>query len=542
MNNPKPLHFNVPQIKAILVDAFETYGVMSRGTGKSSGILSPWLLKQALSMPRSMGGIVGATFQQILVRTLPPMISNWERMGYHRDIHFVIGREPSESWKKMWNWQGPLVKPLDSKYAIYWFNGSVQVLISQDRIGSSNGLSLAYIGGDEAKLLKKDRLDDEIMPTLRGNRSHFGHYHGYRGKMFLTDMPSNKSGKWILEKASEMDVKRIELITIVQLRINQLEFDKQKAAKSYQDKIQQKINKLQAELTKLRQGSIYYAEANAYDNIDVLGEDYIKDMKRNLSDLNFRMSILNERIDKVDNGFYSLLDEELHGSDWFNYEFLDRYINEYEAPNDCRQDAYNHSAPLEVAFDYGAHINNIVVGQEIGREFRILNAMHVLAPQLVNDVVDKFCEYYKHHKNKTVIYWYDHTAVGKHGMTSYTYSAMVMEQFVKNGWRVVEEYIGLAPSHDRKYDFWHMLLKEEDSRLPAFRYSRTHCGYLELSMNNAGVKQGRNGFEKDKSAERDPKARQEEAPHYSDAVDTLLWGKYKGALENEMSFVPSSTM
>ncbi len=141
----KPIHFNLPQLRVMLTGAQETYGVMSRGIGKSSGIIAPWLYEQARVMPRSQGGVVGATFQQLLVRTLPPAIAMWEKMGLKRNTHWVMGHEPPEKLKKIWNWQGPRTKPLDSKYAIYWMNGSCQILISQDRVGSSNGLSLAYL-------------------------------------------------------------------------------------------------------------------------------------------------------------------------------------------------------------------------------------------------------------------------------------------------------------------------------------------------------------------------------------------------------------
>lgn len=527
----------------MLVRAWETYGVMSRGTGKSSGIISPWLISQIKDMPRSQGGILGATFQQLLVRTLPPVISNWEKMGYVRDVHFIIGKEPTTKWKKMWNWSPPHTMPLDSKYAVYWFNGAVQLLISQDRVGSSNGLSLSYLCGDEAKLLNKERMDDEVMPTLRGDRSHFGHLSCYRGKMFTTDMPTNPKGKWILEKESLMDKQQIELIMQAQLKVNLLRKDLIGKTPTVQQRAMAEINQFERALLKLRKGSVYYAEADVFENLDVLGKEYVEDMRKSLSPTKFRTSILNERLNKIEGGFYGLLDESKHGTDWFNYNYIDGQeykLDKLTKELDCRQDAgMIQNQPLDVSFDYGAAINCMVIGQEVGKEYRVFNALYVLHPQLIRDLVDKFCTYYKYYKTKEVNFYYDHTAVAQSGVTDMNYLTEVLAAFNKRGWHVNQYYCGQAPRHETKYEFWGVLLQEEDDRLPRFRYFRTRCEYLEMSMQRAGVKKGRKGFEKDKMPERDPNVPSEEATHLSDAVDTLLFFKYNHNLAQSGTTLPS---
>ncbi len=550
MKTPKPLHFNVPQIKVMLAGAKKNYLIMARGTGKSSGILSPWLVEQARTMPRSQGGIIGSTFQQLLVRTLPPAIGNWERMGYHRDVHYVIGHEPSKVFKRMWNWKGPHVKPLDSKYCMYWFNGSVQVLISQDRIGSSNGLSLAYLGGDEAKLLNKERLDDEVMPTLRGDRSHFGHLPNYRGEMFLTDMPTTAKSMWILDKAEQMDIEQITLILQLQLKVNLWKRDLL-TAKSQEEALALtvKIHRYERELQKLRFKSVYYAEASALDNIDVLGLEFIADMRKTLSKGKFDASIMNIKPTKIEGGFYGLLDSSLHGSDWFNYNYLDVFIDrptsEIPTNQDWKHDAgFDSTQPLEIAMDYGSDINCLVVGQEIGDEFRTLNSFYVLHPELTAAVVHKFCDYYEGYPSRHVFYYFDHTAISGNGVTEFTYQTVVEEALRSRGWSITSIYCGQAPSHDRKYELWGAILGEKDDRLPRFRYSKTNCQQLETSMSNAGVYRGSKGFQKDKRPERDDKmgVPTEDATHLSDAIDTLVFFKYHTRLEDSSTFVPSSTM
>lgn len=513
---------------------------MGRGTGKSSGILSPKAIRNAQMMPRSQGGIIGATFQQLLVRTLPPAIGNWERMGYRRDVHYVIGHEPSKAFKKMWNWKGPYTKPLDSKYCIYWFNGSCQVLISQDRIGSSNGLSLAYILGDEAKLLNKERLDEEVMPTLRGDRSHFGTLPCYRSELFLTDMPTTPKAMWILDMEEQMKIDQITLILQLQLQINLWKKELLNTSAATKENLKTKINRFEREVNKLRMGSIYYIEASAMENIDALGPEFITDMQRILSESKFNTSILNLKQRKIENGFYGLLDETKHGSDWFYQSYLDGFIErsviEMQSIQGWRQDAgFNSKQPLDIALDYGSNINCLVVGQEIGMEYRALNAFFVLHPQLTEAVVHKFCDYFEGYPTQEVNFYFDHTAISGIGTTSYTYQTVVEETLRSRGWMVNSIYCGQAPSHDRKYELWGAILKEQDPRLPTFRYSRTHCENLETSMINAGVYQGSKGFQKDKRPERDTDVAPEDATHLSDAVDTLIFFKFQDRLDESLN-------
>tara|TARA_R110002096_G_scaffold129211_7_gene277924 strand:+ start:5047 stop:6714 length:1668 start_codon:yes stop_codon:yes gene_type:complete len=549
----KPLHFNVPQITHQLVGASKSYNVWSRGTGKTSGILAPWYIKNAQEMPRGQHGIVGSTFQQLLTRTLPPIIQMWNRMGYFEGKHFVVGREPSDKFKTLFKWQPPRSKPLDSKYAIYWFNGACNILISQDRAGSSNGLSLASLGGDEAKLLNKERLDDETIPALRGDRNHFGHLSSYRSECYTTDMPTTPASKWILDMAAQMDETQIELILQVQLQINLWQRDLLKSKGHARNLLQAKINKYKAQLHKLRMPrkvdgqykySVYYSEASALDNLDVLGVEYLSDMKRILSDVKYRTSILNEKLVSIEGGFYPNLDPVQHGTDWFNYSYLDNFIvdinNKKLSQQDCRHDAgFIKNRPLDVAFDYGDRINCMVVGQEVDMEYRFLNSFYVLSPQLVDSVVDKFCAYFEHYPTKVVNYYFDHTAIGGSGVTEFTYHSRVMSSFRKNGWRVVEEFIGRAPGHENKYEFINLLLRETEPRLPRFRYSKTNCANWEVSVLNAGAKTSNRGFQKDKSPERNKKLPAEDATHLSDAGDTLLFAKFHDSL-SEMPSLPSS--
>lgn len=537
----KPLHFNAPQIKTMLVDATETYVVAGRGVGKSSGIIAPWLIKRASEMPRSMGGIIGATYQQLLVRTLPPVLATWKRMGYRHGVHYIMGKDPMSSqmaaWRRMWNWEDrmPHTMPLESKYAIYWFNGSVQVLISQDRPGSSNGLSLAYFSGDEAKLLNKPRVDEEVIPTLRGNRAEFGHLPGYGGQMFTTDMPTTAQAKWILEKAEQMDVEQITQILNNQLTFNLKQKQYHQASPAQKKLLAKEMRKIEHRLRVLRLGatdpederrkiSTYYLEASALDNLDVLGKQYLQRMKQSLTDLQYRTSILNQKLNKIEGGFYSNFDPDQHGTDWFDYSYIDKFPLGTQFKEDCRQDdGAIPSEPLDIACDYGT-FNCMVVGQQVGKEYRLLRGFHKTKTEgLIQHVAQDFIEYYKYYPTKRVNFYYDHTAIFGIGNTDKTYAQSVIDTLREAGWIVNEVYVGRTANPGIRYKLINTLFAEEDEELLKVRYSRSGLKAWEIAMGNCGIKEGKNGFEKDKSPEKNPDQDQTEAPHYTDAGDNLLF-------------------
>ncbi len=541
MSDHNVMHFNKPQLRTYLVGARENYLVWGRGTGKTTGVLAPWFVDQASTMPRSSGGMIGSTFQQILVRTLPPMINGWNKLGYKRDVHFVIGHEPP----KKWNWPRPYTEPLRKEFCVYWFNGSIQIMISQDRIGSSNGLSLAYIGGDEAKLLKKDRYDEETAPTLRGDLQFFGHLPNYRGVMFTTDMPTTLKGSWILEKEHEMDREKVELILQIQYLLTSVELAISKAKlHTHIQALNRKKRKYQRALAKLRTGLVYFSEASALENLEVLGQDYFDQQRKNLSDRIFRTAILNQRGIQLPDGFYPGLDRDKHTSPSFDYSFIDSLEYNFNklADKDCRHDAdLNAKAPIDVSFDYGGKINNLVCGQLSKNHIRVLNSMYSLTPKMISDLVDQFCNYYRFHKNKSINYFYDHTAIGKDpGRESL--KNQVIKRFKKNNWTVRPTFIGQAPKHSEKFDYINACLTERDETFFDLSFNQDNCEDLLVSMEQAGIKQSSKGFEKDKSEEKTaPLERQHHTTHFSDAFDNLVYGYRKMARELRMSGLFSPT-
>ena len=60
---------------------------------------------------------------------------------------------------------------------------------------------------------------------------------------------------------------------------------------------------------KTREYTVYYGEYDIFDNMEVVGKDYIWQMYRNVPSLIWRTAFMNERLFRVANGFYSALND-----------------------------------------------------------------------------------------------------------------------------------------------------------------------------------------------------------------------------------------
>ena len=537
----KHQHYNQPQIRSMLVGAPVEYAVMGRGTGKTEGILAKKTEKYLHSMPRGTGVCLGSTFKQILTRTLPGLIYGWEKAGYIMNRHYVIGRRPPAQWLKKWNWRGPFRPPLDYEYFISWWNGGGIHMVSQDRTGTSNGITIDWIFGDEAKLLNHEKLTKELLPANRGIVQDFKENPLHHGMTFTTDMPVGTSGRWILDMEKQMDKKRVsEILKLQRLRYNLVQLGRGKTGKMLHEELAKQLDIIDDEVRLLRMGDktkseaklLYYHEASALENIHALGFEYIKEQLRDTSIFEFDTQIMNKRPLRLEDGFYPDLVEEVHGYFAYDYSFIDKIGYNFERLklDDCRQDAdLNLDAPLHMAHDSNRSIHPMAIAQVTEQEIRTIKGMHVLYPLKLNNVLKDFVEYYRFHRNKKIYYWYDHTMVGE--QRNDRICDETTAYLDKAGWTVVQCYIGKASPHEARYRMWGHLLKRTGKYKHTFRYNRDNCEHLALSMFQTQAERRKDGFGKDKSTERDPKFPQDQAPHYSEAEDMLVYGVLESGID-----------
>ena len=506
-------YFNRKQLEAMAIAAKNEYIIASRGFGKSEGIDAPRLIRNVFAMPRSAGALLSPTYGKLLRNTLPAIFAALERLGYKRNIHYVVGHKPpaSLSFKK------PLIDPFDYKYVIAWFNGSIQHMISFDRPMSANSMSLDYVFGFEAKYLDFDKIKNEVLPANRGNNNYFGDCPWHHGQLYTSDMPTSKSGMWILEKHKDMDPELIEFIKSLYIEY-----------KSCKNK-NLKTKKLR-ELNEYRKAATFYAEYDAFDNIEILGEDYIKTMHRDLPPLIFLSSILNKRLRKIANGFYSALNDQLHYYENYDNSYLENlgYDTGKSSRDTCLNDGDIYKElPMSIAFDYNAAINSLVCGQRIeNREARALHSFYVKTPRKLPDLVNLWCDYYDPVPHREVVFYYDSTAIADTPLDADSFADTIIKTLSKRGWNVTPVYIGQPLKHHLKHHYIDMALKgDPDYLFPSF--NRDNNEYLILAMEQTGIKVGRTGFEKNKDPEKLPDSVEqpdEFKTHITDAWDTLFIG------------------
>lgn len=544
-------YFNIPQQKVLLAGANTGSHVFGRGTGKSEGVGAPKLVEWVEMMPRAAIGIVCRTFMQGADRTLPPLYRAWERMGYYRNVHYWVGAPPPKQLNIPTPFYGPDREA--AKHAIYWYTGAYMSIISQDRPGSANGKTLDALYGDEAKFLDKKKYDNEISKANRGNVREFSDYSGHGGTLFLTDMPTTPESQWILDHSFYNDLtikkwgkkyKMSELLAMVshlQLEVNNLKYklyyEKDKAKRT---KIARQIRSDERMLNYLRMDTAMYSEASSLDNAHFIGLKTLKRWKRDDLDVVFRTQVLNERLYFTENGFYPYLDLNEHTYYKYDYDAIDNAGGLW-LPEGVRHGCLNdgdivrHQA-LDIAMDAGAKINCMVVGQEHVDEYRVLKGLYVKHPKRIGDVCDDFCDYYENHGKKEVNFFYDHTFTGTDATRVHSYADEVRRKLTARGWKVNMINIGLQPGHDSRYRLWGDVLRGHGPK--PVRFNRDNCDKLLIAMQCAGVIQsGTDGIKKDKRPEKRNDVRQEEATHFTDAVDTL----YIGRFQNHLGYAPPNT-
>lgn len=504
--------------------------VWGRRTGKTEGPGCDFTLHNILSMPRSNGLIQGSTYEQILTRTLPPLIAAWESMGYRENEHFWVRRFADKKLKidKAYRY------PTDPMHYIQWFNGSGIYLVSQDRPGTSNGVASQWQKTDEFKFINYKKYKEESSLTLSGMADKFGHMSCYRSRLFMSDMPTHPSGNWCFEFEKLMQKGDVESIIWLQVKIMELQQKLDTVQPNSRIVYLATIKKYLKEIEILRKGLVYYNEASTIDNIHVLGLDTILDFIRDLNKHELMASVLGKRITMDANSFYINLDHEFHGYFSSDYSFIDSLeINHREQEiKDCRWDGdIDKALPLQISCDYNNAINCIVTGQSGALENKFLSNKFVKQPLLLKDCVDLWHEYYKYHSIKELYYIYDHTAIGKRADSNDSFADQWIKYLRLKGWIVIPVYLGQSPSHKVRYNLFNTVFRCRDkSAIQPFKYNKNNCSSWAISCFNAPVEKRNNEIKKVKKSENNPHIPPEEATHLSEAGDMLLYYWYKDLL------------
>jgi hypothetical protein len=405
------------------------------------------------------------------------------------------------------------------------------------------------------------------VPTNRGNKEFFGHIPFHHGFKYSTSMPSTTQGRWVLEYADyyqqEAGIPLFQYWNrIVKMQMELLTIENPKAFAQLWNEIQRIRKNITPFVSK---NGVLFTLANAFDNLQSIGLSYLKENKKKVPSLIFMVEMMNFLFDKVEDCFYAIneekqlyypsLDEskllETAVSSNYNFEILSKKTSVYD--KDC-----NPSLPLEIVPDWGSSICLFSVSQERNFDFKrniqsnnriyqtFINEFYVKPDDnknvLIKELCDMFTAYYSLHSNKTIHYYRDRYGDSRNPnvINSKSYNEQAIEYLTKAGWKIVSRvHRGNEPPQSDKYLLWGNILNEDTETLPCVRFNALRCKYTLISMNNAMVKTEGTKVEKDKRSERKSSGiLPEEATHFSDAVDKIIWTKFSNVLSKTKSMTP----
>lgn len=518
------VYFNDAQNYVVMM--MTRFLVMVAGRGIGKGLVQAMRMMNVFQgMPRSTSGFVGPSYKKLLTSIIPSLVVHFERLGYKREIHYVINKKP---WKSL-HWDKPVFTPESWEHTISFYNGSVVQLITQDREGASNGLSLDHIFIDEAKLVDYEKLKNETFQTNRGNEQYFGGYHLHHGLTITCDMPVTKKGSWFLNYERQMDP---ELVKVIEGMIYQ-KWALQQRLQKYPDRrtyYEKQIKYLSHQLNVLRYHCTLYKEYSSIENVAILGVDFIRQMKRQLPPLTFQTSIMSRRIGISADGFYGALREDVNYYSAPNTHYLDGLDYTWDPVRDkvdCRTDGdIDPDLPLIVAFDANANINWCVVGQvHDDTRLRILKSFYTKYERKLPELIDDVCSYYRYHRTKKVVFYFDATFVGNnYALQNDDFHHAIVRFFRGHNWLVDDVYIGKPMDHIQKNLLINRMLQGRAKHQVLINKDNNED--LLISITTAGVYNGKKDKRGEKLVETE-EDKLESRTDGSDAFDTLCIGVEK---------------
>ncbi len=487
------IYLHKQQRRWALVDAKDSVCICGRRWGKSY-LVALRIIRNVLEMPRSTGVFVASSFRQAHSRTLPAALMALDAFGIKRDIHYVIGHAPD----KRLGFDSPYFLPTDLHDVIWFANGTIMIIVSQEVPMGSNSLTINWLIGDEAKGLSYEKLANELFPAMGGASIHFNDkvkYPHLWGFAFFSDMPVTKEGIWLLRYEKYEDRELYDLIIRNSMRLEKLlslpesQYCRQEAAL------------LHKQLQLLRNQCLYFVIRTSLDNIGIIGSDYIKRQNRELTPEVFKAEILCQRITDVKGKFYANFSQSQH-----TYTATDNSkLNNYKQQSyDCLLDTdLQRDKPIAVSFDYNALITWLVAAQVQGRMHKTLKSFFAKYDRRLREVISDFCDYYRHQINKTVIFYHDSTALSVNYIEKGRDARYVVhDEFNKRGWVVIDKYLSTPMSHDKKHLLINDSFNGNGDLFPMFNADNNVDLLQAIPL--AGTKVGSKGWGKDKSGEKLP--------------------------------------
>ena len=475
-----------------------------RGSGKTRTLaIDTYENRHELAKGKLILG--GSTYVQLDSVVLPGLKAGLADCGVHEYSkhlpwgQYVVGVKPPDTWPTPWEPVGKRAIP----YTMSFITGFTIQFASEDNAQTHRGINSDAIRLDESAQIEEQFVGEVLLPTMRANKWRaISQSHKWRSFYDFSSAPWTDSGQWIL-KTEEAYTKMMEI------RAGMTPAQKEKTPPTH-----------------------LWLESTYVDNAEVLPSDYADQLRELLTDLQFDVEVLNHRIKKIPNSFYFAFSDSVHTySQCYDYQWDDKLKLHVYRSND-----YLSDKDLEISLDFNADICWVVTAQEVSNELRVVNSQFEKSSvvdaekNLIKTLAGKWADTYTNHERKTVHVWGDMSGKNRSAGNDEN-NKPFFETFIKvlqeRGWKIIKRYEqpGRNPGHKHKYDLITKLLEQSSARTPRLRFNKHTNKELIIAMKSTPVKTDKT-FKKDKSSESKAKSR-EYATDGTDALDYLIWGKYK---------------
>lgn len=444
----------------------KAFWIGGRGSGKTN-TLGKLIFNMYANLPQCSVGLASLSYKQILNNCLPEVKKALRQFGVYQDVHYVFGKKPkSKKWLK------PFQEIEDFEYVLSFNNGLQIELLSNLRDDTlDRGKSFDALIGDEIGFIDKDWWETVLIPTVRGSLGKKVRKNPLHRKIAgFSSAPPNLEGQWI--------------------------FQYEEMAQSDKD--------------------CFFIESTPVDN-PYAGISYMETLKKIMPLSRYEIEVLNKRLKRLENAFYPSFSEKKHVIN--RNGWVDNGSGIYVKG----QLDYQRKKELMVSFDFNAAFTSMVVAQDTPDELNFINHFFVKW-QTVDKLVEKFCQYYSNHEDKTVVIYGDRNGFDEDYDTGKSTYDVIVDEFERRGWTCQIEAIWEDIQHKHKFFVINTAL-DEKLDLPRIRINKRMCGNLTLSILNSPLEK-KGSFQKDKSSETNENIPQELATHLSDCFDYLVYLYY----------------
>ncbi|MDA3912281.1 MAG: hypothetical protein PF448_13085 [Bacteroidales bacterium] len=501
-------YMSVLQHHAYLSDTQNLWGDIGRAAGKSTHIIAPRLVRIVNDLPRAPILLMCSTYVSLLDNILPAILSYMNK-HYVRGYHFEYQKKPPKFFKQ------PYRDVSDWRRTISFPNGAYVRFGSMDRPESVLGSDFVHVITDELLRIKESEFIERVIPTLRADRSLFGHSPYFGGITGFSSTPNLENDHdWWLAQEENMDKELIDKIMDVALRVDHAKYYSSESESEKERKKHQRFAKKWSKiLREKRKGATTYLKGSSFSNILILGTDYIRQQiagsKSNLEKV--LLSIFGIRPNAVKEMFFGKFNNSHIYTDSYKYNHIDVVNQEMEFVKSSRDLKYgNAEKPILAGFDPG-HFMSIVFAQEKTQgskeTLRVLKNMYVTHPQQHFELAAKINDYFQYHSRKKIYLYYDRAAnqckrIYRNNQSGRTDARILKRELEAHGWRVELMDLGRETIfHYLHYTILNILFGEHDQRTPKMAICQNECEELISSIRHSPLKRKDGRIQLDKKSE-----------------------------------------